>query len=349
LTSSPSGYILEEKVQIAAKHLLPRQLRCNGLSPGALALPDETVAALAEGYTREAGVRGLERMIAAVCRSVAVKAVRLPEARRHEWPMTTVWPRDLQSILGPPKFEHETAGRLSRPGVAVGLAWTAVGGELLFIEATQMGGSGELILTGQIGEVMRESVRTALSWICTHAARFGLHGATAGTHLLKATDLHVHFPAAATPKDGPSAGVAVLVALVSLLSGRRSRADTAMTGEVTLRGHVLVVGGVREKVIAAHRAGIQRVILPAANKKDLHDVSPKALEQITFIFVRSVSEVFEHALLPLESKPTIEADGLEGAAVAVRDDDEGYMTSSQAAPPLHRWLERAMDQSISKL
>jgi ATP-dependent Lon protease len=228
-----------------------------------------------------------------VCRAIAVEVA---EGRRDkDAAAMVVTPDMLVKMLGPEKFYKEIAERTAIPGVATGLAWTAAGGDLLFIEATRMGGKGSLILTGQLGDVMKESAQTALSWIRSRALDFGL-AEKLDQHFLEKTDIHVHFPAGAIPKDGPSAGVTIITALVSLLTGRRTRSDTAMTGEVTLRGLVLPVGGIKEKVLAAHRAGIKNIILPARNEKDLLDIPANVKEEIHFIFAKIVDDVLEAGL-----------------------------------------------------
>jgi ATP-dependent Lon protease len=291
-------------------------------------IPDETVLKIATAYTREAGVRNLEREIASLCRAVAVKVASHEPAKAQEaegdgeeksasaggeegvsksadseaeakvaedFDKILIDLEKLQEISGPEKYYNETAERTSVPGVATGLAWTAAGGDLLFIEATRMGGKGSLILTGQLGDVMKESAQTALSWIRSRAVDFGLSKDMA-THFLDKTDIHLHFPAGAIPKDGPSAGVTIITALVSLMTGRRARPDTAMTGEVTLRGLVLPVGGIKEKVLAAHRGGCKRVILPARNEKDLLDIPQNVKDDMSFVFAKHVDEVLEAAL-----------------------------------------------------
>jgi ATP-dependent Lon protease len=227
------GYTCEEKVEIALRHLLPKQLKQHGLTPEQLKIPALTMSTIAANYTREAGVRNLERNIGAVCRAVAVKVA---EQKGSKTTPTVVTETMLEDILGPQKYEHELSERLTRPGVAVGLAWTGMGGEILFIEASRMPGSGELTLTGQLGDVMKESAQIAFNWLRSNAARYGFK-----CDLPKETDLHIHFPAGAIGKDGPSAGVAIAVALCSLYTGHCVRSDTAMTGELTLRGLVLPV------------------------------------------------------------------------------------------------------------
>lgn len=289
-----SGYTLEEKMHIAKRHLIPKQLKEHGISDQLLQISQEAVSRIATGYTREAGVRNLERQIAAVCRQVAVEVAKWDKPDRH--PKTIVTAKRLEKILGPQKFYNESAERTSCPGVATGLAWTPAGGDLLFIEATRMGGKGTLTLTGQLGDVMKESAQTALSWIRSQATQLGLIK-TAETSLLEKTDIHVHVPAGAIPKDGPSAGVTIIAALVSLLTNRRVRSDVAMTGEVTLQGLVLPVGGIKEKVLAAHRAGVKTVVLPARNEKDLMEVPANVRQELCMKPVKDVTEVLNEVLM----------------------------------------------------
>jgi len=288
------GYTFEEKLAIARQHLVPKQLREHGISSDHVEIPDATLLKLAMSYTREAGVRNLEREVAGVCRSIAVD-VALTNTAEKAFDKVVVDVERLDKILGAERYFNETAERTSLPGVATGLAWTAAGGDLLFIEATRMGGKGSLTLTGQLGDVMKESAQAAMSWIRSKAVDLGL-AATLDEHFLDKNDLHIHFPAGAIPKDGPSAGVTITTALVSLLTGRNVRADTAMSGEVTLRGHVLPVGGIKEKVLAAHRGGIRRVILPARNEKDLADIPPVVRDEMEFIFAKTVDTVLSNAL-----------------------------------------------------
>jgi len=288
------GYTFEEKLAIARQHLVPKQLREHGISSDHVEIPDATLLKLAMSYTREAGVRNLEREVAGVCRSIAVD-VALTNTAEKTFDKVVVDVERLDKILGAERYFNETAERTSLPGVATGLAWTAAGGDLLFIEATRMGGKGSLTLTGQLGDVMKESAQAAMSWIRSKAVDLGLAGSL-DEHFLDKNDLHIHFPAGAIPKDGPSAGVTITTALVSLLTGRNVRADTAMSGEVTLRGHVLPVGGIKEKVLAAHRGGIRRVILPARNEKDLADIPPVVREEMEFIFAKTVDTVLSNAL-----------------------------------------------------
>jgi ATP-dependent Lon protease len=289
------GYTFEEKQHIALEHLIPKQIHEHGISKVQIEIPETTILKIATAYTREAGVRNLERELASVCRYVAVDVANT-QKDADKRPKEVITLDKLETILGPEKFYNETAERTAVPGVATGLAWTAAGGDLLFIEATRMGGKGSLILTGQLGDVMKESAQTALSWIRTNAIDFGLADKI-DEHFLEKTDVHVHFPAGAIPKDGPSAGVTIISALVSLLTGRRTKPDTAMTGEVTLRGLVLPVGGIKEKVLAAHRAGIKNIIMPARNEKDLIDIPANVKQEIHFIFVKKVDEVLQHALI----------------------------------------------------
>jgi ATP-dependent Lon protease len=280
-----SGYIEEDKVAIATHYLIPRQITENGLSNGQISFNPDAIREIIQGYTREAGVRQLEREIGTVCRGVAT---RVAEGLKESIAID----RDsVRAYLGPPKFFNEIALRTSLPGVATGLAWTPVGGDILFIEATKMAGEGRLQLTGQLGEVMKESAQAALSMVKSRAESLGI-----AAEQLRKQDIHIHIPAGAIPKDGPSAGVTLFVALVSLLLGRRVRKDVAMTGEISLRGLVLPVGGIKEKVLAAKRAGIASVLLPALNKRDLEEIPPSALEGIHFEFLNTVDEAMEHAL-----------------------------------------------------
>ncbi|MPZ42056.1 MAG: endopeptidase La [Betaproteobacteria bacterium] len=279
------GYTQEEKLQIARRYLVKRQMESNGLAPEQVTLSDETVRAIIYDYTREAGVRNLEREIGSVMRRAAMRIAEGVATRMD------VGPNDLEEILGPRRFESEVALRTSMPGVATGLAWTPVGGDILFIEATRVPGSGKLILTGQLGEVMKESGQAALSLIKSRAQSLAVDAS-----LFEKSDIHVHVPAGATPKDGPSAGVAMFLALASLMTGRPVRSDTAMTGEISLRGLVLPIGGVKEKVLAALRAGITRVMLPARNRKDLTDVPEDARSQIEFIWLETVDDAVHAAL-----------------------------------------------------
>jgi ATP-dependent Lon protease len=286
------GYTQEEKREIARRYLLARQLKENGLKEGQLEISDAALAAIIRDYTREAGVRSLERQIGAVARRAAV---RIAEGAAQR---VTVGDGDLAEILGPAKFDNDVALRTATPGVATGLAWTPVGGDILFIEASRTNGSGKLILTGQLGDVMKESVQAALTLVKSRAPSLGIDEAQ-----FEKADVHVHVPAGAIPKDGPSAGVAMFMALASLFSGRTVRADTAMTGEISLRGLVLPVGGIKEKVLAAMRAGIRRVLLPARNRRDLEEVPAEAREKVEFVFLEDVDEAVRAALEPRAKKP----------------------------------------------
>lgn len=288
------GYTFEEKLNIAKQHLVPKQMREHGITDAHIEIPDATLLKLATSYTREAGVRNLEREVAGVCRGVAVDVAKHDESA-GAFNRVTVDVSKLDDILGAERYFNETAERTSVPGVATGLAWTAAGGDLLFIEATRMGGKGSLILTGQLGDVMKESAQAAMSWIRSRAPDLGI-AKDLEEHFLDKSDIHLHFPAGAIPKDGPSAGVTITTAIVSLLTGKNVRADTAMSGEITLRGHVLPVGGIKEKVLAAHRGGARRVILPARNEKDLRDIPKNVREEMEFIFAKTVDTVLENAL-----------------------------------------------------
>ena len=290
------GYTRREKLAIAKRHLLPKQLEEHGLTTSQLDIRDSALELVIDSYTREAGVRELERQIASVVRGMAVKvaegevAVRVVENED-----------DVQEFLGAAKYSSEVAERTSESGVATGLAWTRVGGEILFIEATRMHGNGKLQLTGQLGDVMKESAHAALSYVRTNANRLGVQ-----EDFLEKSDLHIHIPAGAMPKDGPSAGVTLFTALTSLLTGIHVRHDVAMTGEITLRGRVLPVGGIKEKVLGAHRAGIKRIVLPERNRVDLEEVPKEILESLEFIFVSRMDQVLEAALVsmpaPIEPK-----------------------------------------------
>jgi len=281
------GYTEEEKIQIAFSYLLPRQLEAHGLQPEQLTVTPEAMRLVVADYTREAGLRNLEREVAALCRGVA------REVAEGLLTAKTITAEDIPVYLGPAKFFRETALDHPEPGVATGLAWTPVGGEILFIEALKMPGNSKLKLTGQIGEVMRESVDAALSYIRARAPYIGV-----AEDFFKDTDIHVHVPSGAIPKDGPSAGVAMLTALVSLFSDRPVKKGLAMTGEITLRGRVLPVGGIKDKVLAAHRAGIKEVILPAQNAKDLEDIPVNVKEALQFHLVERMEEVLEIAFGP---------------------------------------------------
>ncbi|GAB1599069.1 lon protease homolog 2, peroxisomal-like isoform X1 [Argonauta hians] len=354
---SIQGYTEEEKLHIAEKHLMPKQLTLHGLTPELLQIPSDTIKMIISQYTREAGVRNLDRTIAAVCRAVAVRVAETysssktlkdvgncnptnmsdsPEEGNVQTTSTAiddvigdspgtsatelssiVHPPDtpividenaLEDILGPPKFYNEMSERLAQPGVAVGLAWTENGGQIMFVEALSMAGEGQLTLTGQLGDVMKESATLALNWVRSHAKKLGLEFFSLDR---KNIDLHIHFPAGAVGKDGPSAGVTVVCVLVSLFSSHAVRSDTAMTGEITLRGLVLPVGGIKEKVLAAHRAGIRRIIMPKKNEKDLHEIPVNVKNQLSFILARNVTDVLNAAFnddFPKLTIPLIEVE-----------------------------------------
>jgi ATP-dependent Lon protease len=279
------GYTEEEKLHIATDHLLTKVLKAHGLTRSQLDFTPAGISAIISQYTRESGVRNLERQMASVCRKVARKRVSGKRAK------VSVTPEKLRDLLGPQIFYNETRERIDRPGVSTGLAVTSVGGDILFIEAIAMPGRGGLALTGHLGEVMKESAQAALSWVKSHQKNLGLRADT-----FTKNDIHVHVPQGAIPKDGPSAGVAITTSLVSLLTGRPVRDDVAMTGEITLMGKVLPVGGIKEKVLAAKRAGILEVIIPEKNKDDLEDLTADARNAMTFYFATEIPQVLEHAL-----------------------------------------------------
>ncbi len=276
------GYVEEEKVGVARNFLVPKQRKLHGLKSSQISIPVTTLRRIIRGYTREAGVRTLERKIASVCRGVAVKVV---EGRlRNE--RAVISPEELSEYLGPERFYQEAAERIRRPGIATGVAWTAAGGDLLFIEATRMPGKGRLTLTGQLGDVMRESAQAALSYLRANAVELGIDG-----EVFQSSDLHLHVPAGAVPKDGPSAGVTMFTALLSLLTDRRVRHDVAMTGEITLRGLILPVGGIKEKVLAARRTRIKNFVLPGKNRPDLEEIPEYVRSKMTFHFVEEIADL----------------------------------------------------------
>ncbi len=279
------GYTEDEKIKIANRYLIPRQRKAHGLKADMINFTNGAIKCMINGYTREAGLRNLEREIAAVCRAVASKIAEGDTAK------AVIKQGSVSKFLGPPQFDAEIKAREGTPGVAMGLAWTQAGGELLFVEATSMKGKKGLTLTGQLGDIMKESATAALSFIRSNAAKLNIEEDFYETH-----DLHIHVPAGAIPKDGPSAGVTMLTALGSLLMGRPVQKDLAMTGEITLRGQVLPVGGIKEKVLAAHRAGIKKLILPAWNAKDLEEIPPKVQKEIEFHFVEKMLDVLKLAI-----------------------------------------------------
>jgi ATP-dependent Lon protease len=284
---SLAGYTADEKLEIARRYLVRRQMEANGLKSGQVDVDDEALRTIIAHYTREAGVRNLEREIGKALRHAAVRI-----AEGQTGPIR-IAADDLVGILGSPQFENEVAMRVSVPGVATGLAWTPVGGDILFIEATRTPGNGRLILTGQLGDVMKESAQAALSIVKNQATQLGIDAAR-----FEKSDIHIHVPAGATPKDGPSAGVAMFMALVSLMSDRTVRSDTAMTGEISLRGLVLPVGGIKEKTVAAARAGLTRVMLPARNRKDYEDIPDQVKKQLEFVWLERIEEAVAAALDP---------------------------------------------------
>jgi len=280
-----SGYTESEKVEIAFRHLIPRQLKENGLQPEQCSISEGALRRIIASYTREAGVRNLEREIGSVLRNAAVRIAE-GSATRIE-----IGENDLVASLGSPRFESEVAERVSLPGVATGLAWTPVGGDILFIEASAVPGKGRLTLTGQLGDVMKESAQAAMSLVKAKQRELGIDPA-----VFEADDIHVHVPAGATPKDGPSAGVTMYVALASALTNRPVRADVAMTGEISLRGLVMPVGGIKEKVLAAMHAGIKTVMLPARNRRDFEDIPEEARKSLQFVWLETVDQALELAL-----------------------------------------------------
>jgi len=280
------GYTLEEKREIARGFLIPRQVERNGIGEVGFELTDAAITKIIESYTREAGVRNLEREVGAVCRKVARRVAE----GETEGPVT-VDTDDVSELLGPIKAEPDLAEDDVVPGVAVGLAWTPTGGDILFIEATEMSGKGDLKLTGSLGDVMRESVEAARSWLRNHADTFSLTDDRFDQH-----DLHVHVPQGAVPKDGPSAGVGMVSSLASLMTGRALQPRVAMTGEITLRGKVLPVGGIKEKVLAAKRAGIERVVLPERNRRDVEEINEGLLDGLDLQFVGTIDEALEFTL-----------------------------------------------------
>ena len=293
---SLAGYTEEEKLEIAQRYLVRRQLEANGLKPEQAEIDVEALRLIIKQYTREAGVRHLEREIGKVLRNVAVQIAEGSSSR------VLVTAKDLTAVLGQPRFESEIAMRTSLPGVATGLAWTPVGGNILFIEATRTPGGGKLILTGQLGDVMRESAQAALTLVKSRASQLGIDPT-----IFEKSDIHVHVPAGATPKDGPSAGVAMFTALVSLLTDRTVKSNTAMTGEISLRGLVLPVGGIKEKVVAAAAAGLTRVMLPARNRRDFDEIPLGARNKLEFVWLERVDDAIAEALEGRSTQTTVAA------------------------------------------
>src|SRR5438094_3118592 len=287
-----AGYTEEEKLAIATDHLVDKQVKNHGLTADYIRFDPAAIRQVIRGYTREAGVRNLERELGALCRKVGRR-----RAEGNENPIE-VTPDVVVDMLGAPKFlDEEMEERTKEPGVAIGLAWTPAGGEVLFIEASKMAGTGSLTLTGQLGDVMKESARAALSWLRTHAKEYGID-----PDFFKSAEMHVHVPSGAIPKDGPSAGVTMATAMASQLTGRPVRGDIAMTGEITLSGRVLPIGGGKEKVLAARRVGINEVILPKQNAKNVNeDLTPELRQGLTIHLVSTIDEVLALALQPVAS------------------------------------------------
>ncbi|HJS72676.1 MAG TPA: S16 family serine protease, partial [Vicinamibacteria bacterium] len=281
-----AGYSENEKLAIARRYLLPRQLQESGVDPSRCVLPDETLMRIIQMYTREAGLRQLERVIGRVVRKAAVRFAQ------GETGVVTVVPEELMEMLGPEPFRHEKARLETTSGVAAGLAWTEVGGEVLYVEATILPGGSGLTLTGQLGAVMQESARAAQSYLWANATKLGIE-----PDRFREQGIHVHVPAGAIPKDGPSAGITMATALASLYCDKPVRSDTAMTGEITLKGLVLPIGGVKEKVLAAHRAGFTRVILPKENESNLRDIPKDVREAAEFVFVDRIEDVLREAIV----------------------------------------------------
>ncbi len=285
-----SGYTTDEKVAIARRHLVPQKLERTGLAKDSVLFPDESLAIVVRDYTREAGVRQVGREIERIMRSVALDVVKKTE--KGEGPVT-VDEATVRRVLGKPKFLADLAERGNAPGIAAGLAWTPVGGDILYIETTKMAGKGRIEITGQLGDVMKESARAALAYLRSHASELGVD-----PEFMEKHDLHIHVPAGAVPKDGPSAGITMFTALASLVTGRRVRSDVAMTGEATLRGRVLPIGGLKSKVLAAHRAGFKKIVCPKLNERDLPEIPEAVRGDLEFIFAEDMREVLAAALEP---------------------------------------------------
>ena len=280
-----TGYIVEEKMQIAKRHLIPKQIKEHSLKNSEIKFSDSGIKTLVESYTREAGVRNLERQIANVCRKVA-KDISMNNIKS-----ASISSKSVSKFLGPEKFLPELAERNNKPGIVVGLAWTAFGGDILFIEATKMPGKGNLKLTGKLGDVMKESVQAAMSFVRSNAKKYNID-----ENFYKEYDIHVHVPAGAIPKDGPSAGIAMTVAIISLLTNIPVKSRLGMTGETSLRGNVLPIGGLREKATAAHRAGLNHIIAPFENMKDLEEIPEKVRSELKITFVKEVDEAIKLSL-----------------------------------------------------
>ena len=280
-----TGYIVEEKIEIAKRHLIPKQINEHSLKVSEIKFSESGIRTIVESYTREAGVRNLERQIANVCRKVA------KDIAMKNLTIASVSSKSVSKFLGPEKFLPELAERNEKPGIVVGLAWTAFGGDILFIEATKMPGKGNLKLTGKLGDVMKESVQAAMSYVRSNAKKYNIE-----EDFNKKYDIHVHVPAGAIPKDGPSAGVAMTVAIISLLTDKPVKSKLGMTGETSLRGNVLPIGGLREKATAAHRAGLEHIIAPHENMKDLEEIPEKVRKELKITFVKEVDEAIKLSL-----------------------------------------------------
>ena len=288
-----SGYIIDEKLQISKKHLIPKQIKEHGLRKTEINFEDDAICLLVESYTREAGVRNLERQLANVCRKVA-RDISSKKTKK-----VTITKEKIYDYLGPIKFHSEVAERTSQPGVVIGLAWTAFGGDILFIEASKMPGKGALKLTGKLGDVMKESAQAAFSYVRSNSKSMGIE-----QDFYKKFDLHIHVPAGAIPKDGPSAGVAMVTAMVSLLTNTPIKNKLGMTGEISLRGNVLPIGGLKEKATAAHRSGLNHIIAPELNKKDIEEIPSTVLKDLIITFAKNVKVVLNIAL-GINSKTSI--------------------------------------------
>ena len=280
------GYIEEEKIQIAKKYLLPKQIKFNGLEKHKFTIDDDALEYIIRKYTREAGVRDLEREIAKICRKIAKKLLEKGKKTKK------ITKKDIPKLLGVEQFYEDIKQKKDMAGIATGLAWTQAGGEIIFIEATKMPGQNQLILTGHLGEVMQESAKAALSFLRSNAKKFGVKD-----NAFNKTDIHVHVPEGATPKDGPSAGITIGTALISLFTGKKVRRDVAMTGEITLQGRILPIGGLKEKVLAAKRSGISTIIIPHDNKKDIKDIPKHLIEGINFIYAKTLDDAVKTALI----------------------------------------------------
>jgi ATP-dependent Lon protease len=286
-----AGYTEDEKLQIAKRYLVPRQIERNGLRKSWISFTDQALRRVIADYTREAGVRGLEREIGSICRKIARDVAESGDSRPPK--KVTITPDRVRELLGRPRVHAEAKRRTQQPGVATGLAWTPVGGDVLFIEASATPGTGKLLLTGQLGDVMKESAQAALTWVKAHSHQIAreLEDAWFTDH-----DVHVHVPAGATPKDGPSAGITIATALASLISHRQVRDEVAMTGEITLTGQVLPIGGLKEKALAAQRNDLRTIIAPALNEPDAEDIPEHLRRRLRFVWVTEISQVLETAL-----------------------------------------------------